>query len=148
MSAAEVATVRWGNHNSPASLYGSALTFDASGEVHLVNQLMPSGTTLQEWYSFTDYQSVRDTPALPLLHHGKSYRIEPRVVAVPQDTLVFEVRFFDRFGGLLTAQLLYPPDYSFDYPPEVHHYSIRLVNAGCDEVRFTSLTLLEVSGNG
>lgn len=147
MAGSEVATVRWGNHNSPASLYGSALTVDASGDIRLVNRLMPGGTTLQEWYSFTDYQSVRDTPTLPLLHHGETYRIDPRIESVPRDTVVFEVRFFDRFGGLLAAQVLYPPQYSFEYPPESHHYTVRLVNAGCDEVRFTSLTLLEVSAD-
>jgi len=148
MARTEVATVRWGDPNSRASLYGTALTTDAAGDVHLVNRLMPGGTTLQEWYSFTDYQSVRDTPTLPLLHHGRTYRIEPRVESTPADTLVFEVRFFDRFDGLIAAQPLYPPTYAFEYPVDAHHYTIRLVNAGCDELRFTSLTLLEVDANG
>lgn len=148
MAADEIATVRWGSHNSRASLYGSALTIEASGDVRLVNPLMPGGTTIQEWYSFTDYQSVRDTPVLPLLHHGKRYRIDPRVVSVPADTLAFQVRFFDRFGELVDSVTLYGPDYGFAYPADCHSYTIRLVNAGCDELRFTSLTLLEEDGNG
>jgi accessory secretory protein Asp3 len=148
MTTREIATVRWGSPKSQASLYGTALTVEASGDVSLVNRLMPGGTTIQEWYSFTDYQSVRDTPVLPLLHHGKTYRIAPRVVSVPADTFLFEVRFFDRFGDPVAAVVLYPPAYSFENPAGCHHYTIRLVSAGCDELRFTSLTLLEVEGDG
>lgn len=148
MPTREVETVRWGSPNSGASLYGTALVLQASGDVSLVNRLMPSGTTLQEWYSFTDYQSVRQTPVLPLLHRGKTYRVVPRAVSVPDGAFLFEVRFFDRFDELVSTVVLYPPDYSFEYPPDCHHYTIRLVNAGCDELRFTSLTLLEVEGDG
>jgi|GEM_PF-67380 len=140
----QIAVVRWGEHHSRHSLYGSALRVTSSGEVHLVNPLMPSGTTLQEWYSFTDYQALRDTPALPLLRHGGRYRIEPRVESVPERTTVFEVRFHDRFGDLVAAQVLYAPDHEFTYPGDGHSYTIRLVNAGCDQLRFTSLTLAEV----
>ena len=140
----EIATDGWGSPNSPASLYGSALAVQASGAAHLVNRLMPAGTTIQEWYSFTDYQSVRDSPVLPLLHHGKTYRIVPQVVSVPEDTFIVEVRSFDRFNELVRADVLYPPEYRFEYPTDCHYYTIRLVNGGCDELRFTSLTLLEV----
>jgi accessory secretory protein Asp3 len=147
MPAKEIQTVGWGSHNSRSSLYGSALTMAASGEVRLVNRLMPGGTTIQEWYSFTDYQAVRDTPTLPLLQHGRRYRIAPQVVSVPADTLVFEVRFFDRFGELVAAVPLHGPEYTFEYPNACHYYTIRLVNAGCDELRFTSLTLLEEDGD-
>lgn len=141
----EIQTVRWGSPTSPAALYGTVLRTEPSGEVSLVNHLMPAGTTLQEWYSFTDYQAVRGTPALPLLHHGRSYRIVPRVESVPADTVLFDVRFFDRFSDLLATTVLYSPTFSFDYPRGCHHYTIRLVNAGCDELRFDSLSLVEVA---
>ena len=148
MTSRQIATVRWGSPNSQASLYGTALTLRDSGEVHLVNRLMPSGTTIQEWYSFTDYQSVRDTPALPLLHHGKTYRVDPAVESSPPDSVIFDVRYFDRFDDLVRTDVLYPPSYSFEYPAECHHYTIRLVNGGCDELTFGSFTLLEVVEGG
>jgi accessory secretory protein Asp3 len=148
MAGKEITTVGWGSPNSQASLYGSALTVEASGAAHLVNHLMPGGTTIQEWYSFTDYQSMRDTPVLPLLHHGKTYRIVPQVVSVPEDTFIVEVRYFDRFNELVRTDVLYPPDYEFEYPADCHCYTIRLVSGGCDELRFTSLTLLEVGADG
>jgi accessory secretory protein Asp3 len=144
----EIANVGWGSPNSQASLYGSALRLEASGGAHLVNRFMPGGTTIQEWYSFTDYQSVRDTPVLPLLHHGKTYRVVPLVVSVPDDTFIVDVRYFDRFNELVRTDVLYPPEYEFEYPADCHYYTIRLVNAGCDELRFTSLTLLEVNAGG
>jgi len=145
VSGIEIETVGWGSVNSRESLYGSALTLEASGAAHLVNNLMPAGTTIQEWYSFTDYQSVRDTPVLPLLHRGKAYRIIPRIVSVPEETFILEVRYFDRFNELVRTDVLYPPEYQFVYPADCHYYTIRLVNGGCDELRFTSLTLVEVA---
>lgn len=148
MAGREVETVGWGSPNGQAALYGSALTLEPSGAARLVNHLMPAGTCIQEWYSFTDYQSVRDTPVLPLLRHGKTYRLVPRVVSVPEGTFIFEVRYFDRFDELVRADVLYPPEYEFEYPAGCHHYTIRLVNGGCDELRFTSLTLLEVEAGG
>lgn len=120
----------------------------ASGEIDLVNHLMPSGTTIQEWYSFTEYQSVRDTPALPLLHHGKKYRIDPAIESNPPDTVIFDVRYFDRFNVLVGTDVLYPPLYLFEYTTEYHHYTVRLLNAGCDRVSFKSFTLLEVDDDG
>jgi accessory Sec system protein Asp3 len=148
MATHEIETIGWGSLNSRASLYGSALTVSASGSAHLVNHLMPSGTTLQEWYSFTDYQSMRGTPVLPLLHRGRTYRVVPRIVSVPDDTFILEVRYFDRFNELVRAEVLYPPSYEFEYPTDCHSYTIRLVNGGCDELRFTSLTLVEVGADG
>lgn len=145
MAAEQIASVDWGFHASRASLYGSTLTLSPSGSVRLVNHLMPSGTLIQEWYSFTDYQAVRSTPDLPLLHHGKRYRIVPQIVSVPEDTYVLEVRFYDRFDESVGTEVLYPPDREFEYPHGCHHYTVRLVNGGCDEIRFESLSLLEVT---
>lgn len=145
MAGEEIASVGWGFHASRASLYGSALTLSPSGAVHLVNHLMPSGTLIQEWYSFTDYQAVRSTPDLPLLHHGKRYRIVPRIVSVPEDAYVLEVRFHDRFDEPAGTEVLHAPDREFVYPHGCHHYTVRLVNGGCDEIRFESLSLLEVA---
>jgi accessory secretory protein Asp3 len=148
MATREIATVHWGSPNSAASLYGTALTVKAGGEIKLVNHLMPSGTTIQEWYSFTDYTSVRETPALPLLHHGNKYRVDPEIESNPPNSVIFEVRYFDRFNDLVGADVLYPPSYLFEFPRDCHHYTIRLVNAGCDEVSFTSFRLLEVGDDG
>ena len=148
MAVNEIQTVGWGGPNGGASLYGSALTVEPSGAARLVNRLMPAGTTIQEWYSYTDYQSERGTPVLPLLHDGRTYRLVPRLASIPADTVIVEVAFFDRFNELVRTEVLYPPEYEFEYPPDSHHYTIRLVNGGCDALDFTSLTLLEVVGDG
>lgn len=143
-----IATVAWGSLAGPESLYGSVLTLQPSGVVHLVNHLMPAGTTIQEWYSSTDYQATRDTPELPLLHGGAGYRITPAIVSVPEGTVLVEVRFFDRYRDVMRTEVLYAPDYEFSYPPHCYSYAIRLVNGGCDELHFTSLTLQEVRADG
>jgi len=143
MASDPIATMRWGSLNSRAALYGSVLSLEPTGEVRLTNRLMPSGTTMQEWYSFTDYQAVREAPTLPLLRVGRSYRLQPTLQTTPADSVVFDVRYFDRFDALLRVDVLHPPTYAFDYPQGCHHYTIRLANAGCDELRFTSIALWE-----
>lgn len=148
VATAPVATVRWGSVNSGASLYGTALDVAPSGEVHLINPLMPSGTIMQEWYSYTDYQAVRETPSLPLLLHDRSYRLEPALDAGPPDSVIFDVRFYDRFGEVVGTEVLHPPAYAFVYPRECHHYTIRLLNGGCDELRFRHFTLWEGETDG
>lgn len=148
MATNEIGTVTWGSPNGRHSLYGSSLRLDSSGVAHFVNPLMPAGMTAQEWYSFLDFQSVRDTPSLPLLHHGYTYRIVPDIVSVPEDTFILEVLHFDRFDSLVDTAVLYPPEYEFEFPAKSHYYTIRLVNAGCDEIHFVSLTLLEVEKDG
>jgi hypothetical protein len=57
--------------------------------------------------------------------------------------VLFDVRYFDRFNDLIRTDVLYPPSYAFEYPADCDHYTIRLVNAGCDELRFTSFRLTE-----
>ncbi|MCL1897350.1 MAG: accessory Sec system protein Asp3 [Micrococcales bacterium] len=140
----KIATVGWGSPNSRASLHGTALTMSGSGETLLVNNLMPSGTTMQQWHSFTDYQSERDIPALPPLFHGKTYSLEPTLEATPPGSVFFCVRFFDGSNQLLQSQVLFPPNYRFQYPAKCHHYWVQLVNAGCDQLSFESLVLWEV----
>lgn len=144
MTGRKISAVGWGSPTTQDSLYGTALTMRATGEIHLVNDLMPSGTPLQEWYSFTDYQSVRGTPSLPLLHHRKRYRLDPVLTSNPRDTVYFALRFYDQFSELLRTDVLHPPHYAFEYPAQCHHYTVQLVNGGCDELRFTSFALLEV----
>ena len=147
MADREIARIRWSNPNSAQALYGTELTVEP-GAVRYVNRLMPSGTTIHEWHSFTDYQEVRNAPTLPLLHHGTTYRIDPEVESSPPGSVLFGVSYFDRFNEQLGSDVLYPPSYSFDYPPECHHYAIRMVNGGCDEVRFSSFAVIEVGADG
>jgi accessory secretory protein Asp3 len=143
----EIVTVIWGDHNSTDSLYGSRLVFAADDSITLTNPLMPSGLVLQEWYAFTSYQQVRDTPDLPLLHHGKRYRVAMDMQPTPADTVVVEIQYFDDYSAPIRQQVLHGPDFAFDYPDDCHSYSIRLINGGCDGLAFRNLTLLEVVGN-
>src|SRR6202012_4135318 len=77
-----------------------------------------------------------------------TYRIVARIVSVPEDTFIIEVRYFDRFNELVRTHVLHAPEYEFEYPADCHYYAVRLVNGGCDELRFTSLTLLEAEEDG
>jgi accessory secretory protein Asp3 len=146
MSNREVGTFYWGNTNSQTFLYGTDLIREAMDHVHFVNYRMPAGTTIHEWYSYTDYQLNRDIPMLPFLYVNGTYRIEPDIKSIPEDTYMLEVLLYDRFEQLEEKRILYPPDYSFYYDCDSYfYYTIRLINAGCDELVFHSFKLIEVS---
>jgi len=145
MSDREIGAFYWGYSNTSSFLYGTDLIREANGDVHFDNHLMPAGTAIHEWFSYTDYQSNRDIPMLPFLYDGKTYRVEADVDTEPANTFDLEVLFFDRFEQLKKRIVLYPPLYAFVYPEDSYYYTIRLINAGCDALDFRSLKLIEVA---
>ena len=145
MNDREIGTFYWGNTNIQTFLYGTDLTREAMDHIHFVNHRMPAGTAIHEWYSYTNYQLNRDIPQLPFLYEGKTYRIEPDIQTVPKDTFLLEILFFDRSEQTTGKTVLYPPEFSFVYPEDCYYYTVRLTNAGCDELTFHSFKLIEVN---
>jgi accessory Sec system protein Asp3 len=140
-----LATIQWGLVNSAPGLFGTHLTYHPNGSVNLVNPLMPSALIIQRWGSSANYQSERQTPALPLLHGGRTYCLKPDMTTSPDNTAFFTVQFRDRFDDLISEQFLYPPEFQFTLPAEGQNYSIALMSAGCDEITFSSFDLCEVN---
>jgi accessory secretory protein Asp3 len=145
MNDKEIATFYWGNNNVQTFLYGTDLTRESLKQVHFVNDMMPAGTAIHEWYSYTNYQVNRDMPVLPFLYDGKKYRIEPDIQTKPEDRFLLELLVYDRSEQLMERIVLYPPSYSFVYPQDSFYYTIRLTNAGCDELTFNNFKLMEAS---
>jgi len=145
MNDREIGTFYWGNTNIQTFLYGTDLMRESLQRIHFVNHLMPAGTAIHEWYSYTDYVMNRDIPVLPFLYAGMTYRIEPDIQTKPEGTFLLELLIFDRSSQLMEKRVLYPPHYSFVYPQDCYYYTVRLTNAGCDELIFSSFKLIEVS---
>ena len=143
-----IGTFLWGNANVQTFLTGTDLVREALDCIQFANPYMPAGTAIHEWYSYTNYQANRDLPVLPFLYAGRKYRLEPQIETVPPDTFLLEIRFFDRLEQLMERTVLYPPDYSFIYPKVGYYYTIRLTNAGCDQLTFHNFKLIEVNDNG
>jgi accessory secretory protein Asp3 len=144
----EIGTFYWGLNNAQTFMYGSEMTQNTVASMNFVNPLMPAGTTIHEWYSYTNYQLNRDIPILPFLYAGRTYRIEPDIKTRPDNTFALELLVFDRSEQMISAQVLYSPDYSFVYPSDSFYYTLRLINAGCDELQFNHFKLIEVNDEG
>jgi accessory secretory protein Asp3 len=139
----EIGKYYWGNTNIQTFLYGTDLSRAGLDQVQFVNHNMPAGTPIHEWYSYTDYQLNRDIPVLPFLYDGKTYRIEPDIQTKPEGAFQLEILFYDRFEKLTETKVLWPPLFAFVYPEGSFYYTVRLVNAGCDELAFNNFKLLE-----
>ncbi|MCL1899329.1 MAG: accessory Sec system protein Asp3 [Promicromonosporaceae bacterium] len=142
--ARQIAEVRWGLVTSREGLYGTRLEYHDDGTVCLSNPGLPSALTLQTWSSSSDFQKDRHTPTLPLLNLKSTYRLVPRLVSSPADGVIFCVQTRDRFDALIAEEFLYGPDYRFTLPPKGTNYTISLLSAGFDSLRFTSFELWEV----
>ena len=140
-----ITTVTWGQHHSLDSLYGSQISIHSNGAVLFVNQLMPSGTVIQQWYSSTDFQSTRATPTLPFLYPKSSYKLDVQMTSIPDKTCLFDVLFFGRVNQLIGKHILHNVDDIFLYPDEAYYYTIRMINAGCDEFTFNSFSIMKVN---
>lgn len=143
MNYKEIGTFYWGNANIQTFLYGTDLVRETLERVEFSNHHIPAGTAIHEWYSYTNYQVNRDIPSLPFLYDERAYRIEPDIHTKPEDSFLLELLIYDRFDQLMEKRTLYPPLYSFVYPKYSFYYTIRLTNAGCDELTFCSFKLME-----
>ena len=148
MKEKHIATLTWGQHHSLEGLYGSEVSILQSGDTRLVNSYMPSGTVIQRWYSSTDFQATRATPTLPLLYPGVTYRLAVLMSSVPDSTCIFEVQFFGRISQRIGRKFLHSPAECFVYPQSCYFYTIQMINAGCDELTFKSMDILEVDSRG
>ena len=68
-------TVFWTEYSSDAYLYGSQITFHNKDDVEFVNELMPPGTIIKQWYSKTNFQTQKIEPALPIIDGETEYLI-------------------------------------------------------------------------
>lgn len=144
MSTKLIGTFLWGNTNIQTFLYGSDLMRLTNDRIEFRNHLMPAGTPIHEWYSYTHFSVNRDMPQLPYLYVGKTYQIEPDIHTFPEHCYLLEIIFYDRYEHKVETQVLHPPYFTFTYPENSFFYTIRLINAGCSKLIFSNFQLYEV----
>lgn len=134
-------TIYWGDVTAEQTyLYGSVIDYYD----HIVvfeNLTFASGKPIKTWFSRTHYQVSRQSPDLPLLYAGQSYRLEPVMTVTPSARTYFQVTFYNRQKEEIGFAILREGQWDFTYPQDAFTYSITLFNAGCDSLTFSHLSL-------
>ncbi|MBF0780166.1 MULTISPECIES: accessory Sec system protein Asp3 [unclassified Granulicatella] len=134
--------IQW-SKGGASFLYGTHLEYQKDGSIIFENNLMTSGTIVQEWISHGVYQATRRISPLPLLIPGKTYQLIANMTCVPQNSIFIGIKFFDRYEHELDFVILKESTNQFNVPEQTYQYRIQLINAGCKRIDFHSLVLQE-----
>lgn len=137
-----VFTIRWAQFAQSAYSFGSQIAFTGH-RVTFHNPLMSPSYAITSWSSKTNFQQHRIQPTLPLLKRKTRYCVQLEADVYPLNTLYVKVTFFNRFDTEISFVMLKDERWSFSYPEDAFSYTIELINAGCEQITFDSLVLLE-----
>lgn len=134
--------IKWRKDVANAYTFGSYISF-LGDKVVFDNALMSPGFSITSWSSQTKFQSQRTQPELPLLKRGHVYQVFLRAAVLPENSLYVKVTYFDRLGKEIGSDILKDQTWIFRYPSNAFHYTIDLLNAGCEYLVFDYLQLFE-----
>lgn len=137
-----VVKIKWVNFVKNTYTFGSQVSF-IKDKVVFENPLMSPSFTMTSWSSRTNFQGHRSQPDLPLLKRGGSYQVHLEATVRPADSLYVKVTYFDRLGEVIGFDVLKDQSWLFTYPLKAFHYTIDLINAGCEQLIFDYLEIAE-----
>lgn len=137
-----VVQIKWANYAKNSYTFGSQVSF-IKDKVVFENPLMSPSFTITSWSSRTNFQGHRTQPDLPLLKRGGHYHIQLEADIYPANSLYVKVTYFNRLGEEIGFEVLKDNTWFFTYPIQAFHYTIELINAGCERLVFDHLKLLE-----
>lgn len=141
MSKRLIHRVTWNRvYSGDAYLYGTSLEFREEG-VLFENLRMASGKLISRFYSSTNYQGKRATPALPLLILGQSYWIEIDIEAQPEGQFFLEFAYFNRQGEQISFEVLRQDQGEITYPEDAFTYVVTLKSAGASRLLFKGISI-------
>lgn len=134
--------IKWENYAKNSYTFGSRISFK-DGQVIFDNPLMSPSFALTSWSSRTNFQAQRTQSDLPLLKRGSTYQVKLVADIHPANSLYVKVIYFDRLGETIGFEVLKDDHWQFTYPRDAFHYTIELINAGCERVVFDQLILAD-----
>ena len=137
-------TVFWTEYSSDAYLYGSQITFHNKDDVEFVNELMPPGTIIKQWYSKTNFQTQKIEPALPIIDGETEYQITINLDTEKNENCLVRLVFYDRYGIEAGSLTLRDRETRFRCPLKTYSYNLQLINGGVTKLHFHSVVIQEV----
>lgn len=141
MSKELIHRITWNQvYNGDAYLYGTSLVFTDRG-VSFENDVMASGKVICRFYSATNYQGKRSSPALPLLVPGHRYRIEIAIETKPEGRFFLEFAYFNRQGEQIGFEVLRTYQDYIHYPIDAFTYLVTIRSAGASQLLFEGFSI-------
>ena len=137
-------TIYWNEYSSDTYLYGSKLYFHKKDDVEFVNQLMPPGTVIKEWYSKTNFQKQKIEPTLPIIDGESKYQITINIDTPENENCLVRLVYFDRYEIKAGSLTLRDKITIFKCPLKTYSYKLQLINGGVTNMHFHSIIIQEV----
>ncbi len=138
-------TVYWNEYSADTYLYGSKIQFHKKNDIEFENRLMPPGTVIKKWYSKTNFQIHKVEPALPIIDGESQYQIEVDMDCEENESYLFRLVFFDKFGKEAGAVAIWDKVTDFTCPLKTYSYQLELINGGMTHFHFHSVVIREIS---
>ena len=134
--------IKWDKRINNYFIHGSKLSFfKEDDEVHFENPHISPGSVIVGWHSEPHYQGVRTGFQLPLLKRGEVYKIEPEVLAHPEDSVAVKFNMFDRSDTRIGTKILPLQGGEVTYLEEAYSYTIELISTGVEALCFKGICL-------
>ena len=136
--------IYWNEYAADTYLYGSRLIFHKKDDVEFINQLMPPGTIIKQWYSKTNFQFQKIEPSLPIIDGETEYQITLNIDTKEQETCLFRLVFYDKYGVEAGTLPLRDRVTNFRCPLKTYSYRLQLINSGVTQFHFHSVMIQEL----
>lgn len=137
-------TIYWNEYSTDTYLHGSVILYHSKDNVEYLNELMPPGTVIKQWYSKTNYQIQRIEPSLPIIDGESSYQIIVNIDTEENENCLVRLVFYDRYEMEAGSINLRDRVTNFKCPLKTYSYSIQLINAGVKKLNFHSIVIQEI----
>ena len=128
--------IPWTKQGASLYLYGSEVNINGTETLELKHSLMPAGTKIAEWESHTNYQASRKDPTLPVLKEGQEYVFRVCMEEDVPEGILFRLDFYDRQQEMIEHQILRKCSEIFTVPEGTYNYTLQMVQAGAQHIRF------------
>lgn len=135
--------IYWGNLSTTSYFFGTTVKKLQHHSVLFENVMIPSSQVIKEWSSNYNFQGSRRSPELPLLKRNQLYTLVSQVTVIPEKTIFFEIIFKNRYGEKIGNAISKDGNLDFMYPNDAYSYTVRLMSAGLEELRFDFLEIIK-----
>lgn len=137
-------TIYWNEYSSDTYLYGSRIIYHKPDDVEFINELMPAGTMIKQWYSRTNYQAQRIEPSLPMIDGESRYEIEVNIDCHEDEAWQVRLVFYDKYDMEAGFVSVRDRVTQFQCPLKTYSYRMQLINGGMTWFRFHSIVIREI----
>ncbi|WP_125768973.1 accessory Sec system protein Asp3 [Lapidilactobacillus wuchangensis] len=136
----EITILTWSQYLLFAENHGAKIEYLSNG-VNYSAPLLPPGTSIYTWQSFSNFQNTRANGSLPLLKSGLTYQIVTNLVAQPADSVYLKITTYNDAGLILQEILLAHTGGTFEYSAQASRYQIQLIATTNQQLHFNYLAL-------